>query len=442
LELDVGLAEPVATLLTDNIQILNAQEFLASSYGGSLSAEKRSDLLLLSKIFPFRVNSYVLENLIDWEATERDPIFRMLFPDKRMLSSNAFDHLHDVFRDNRRTPLDIENEVLKIRNTMNPHPAGQVQMNLPFLEGRRLSGLQHKYENVVLFFASPGQVCHSYCQFCFRWPQFVDGQHHRFAEREARVLCDYLDLHPEVDEVLFTGGDPLVMSANVLGKFVKPLLARHGDRLKAIRFGTKAIAWWPYRFFADQDSSDLLRLFEDIENSGVRCTLVLHNSHVKELLTSQAALAIQFLRDRGVRLLSQGVILRGVNDTADSWLSLWHEEQKLGIEQYYVFQIRDTGAFQYFRVPLSESYDLIMQAKGRFAGGIIRGKGPVMSTSHGKIEVISKRKTPKGICFRLQFVRARDKGIVGKQFDAEGSESAGWIDDLSPATETDQMYFE
>src|SRR5699024_1569976 len=99
----------------------------------------------------------------------------------------------------------------EIQAGLNPHPAGQQEMNVSMLNGQALEGMQHKYRETVLFFPSQGQVCHSYCTFCFRWAQFVGDKDLRFASNEADLLHAYLEEHKEVRDLLFTCGDIKVL---------------------------------------------------------------------------------------------------------------------------------------------------------------------------------------------------------------------------------------
>ncbi|WP_143141364.1 4Fe-4S cluster-binding domain-containing protein [Nannocystis exedens] len=138
---------------------------------------------------------------------------------------------------------------------MNPHPAGQIDLNVPLEVGVERRGLQHKYRPTALFFPAQGQTCHAYCTYCFRWAQFVGLDDLKFAAREAETLVDYLARHREVSDVLFTGGDPLVMRASVLRRYVEPLLRADLPHLAHIRFGTKALAYWPARLLTDPDAA-------------------------------------------------------------------------------------------------------------------------------------------------------------------------------------------
>ena len=164
----------------------------------------------------------------------------------------------------RAPAVEVRAAAREVWRELNPHPGGQTSLNVPFLEGEPLPGLQHKYRETCLVFPSHGQTCHAYCAYCFRWPQFVGEPDLRIATSEATRFGEYLRAHPAVTDVLVTGGDPLIMSASVLAKYVEPLLDPSLEHVQAIRIATKALAYWPYRFTTDRDADELLRLFERI----------------------------------------------------------------------------------------------------------------------------------------------------------------------------------
>src|SRR5690606_15030352 len=159
----------------------------------------------------------------DWDAVPNDPIFILNFPQADMLKPADFEAVARLVRDGAPSSQ-IDETVDRIRRSLNPHPAGQLEHNVPTLEGARLQGLQHKYPETVLFFPSNGQTCHAYCTFCFRWPQFVGMDGLKFAMREAELLVAYLREHPEASNVLFTGGDPLVMRTDRLAAYIDTLI--------------------------------------------------------------------------------------------------------------------------------------------------------------------------------------------------------------------------
>ena len=183
---------------------------------------------------------------------------------------------------------------------LNPHPAGQMDLNVPVVNGKRYNGMQHKYRETVLFFPSQGQTCHTYCTYCFRWAQFTKNDSLKFMNNNPQDLNEYLDLHPEVTDVLFTGGDPMTMSTRLISRYVTPLLHRSRPGLTTIRFGSKSLAYWPYRFLSDRDADDLMRLFEKITASGLHLSFMAHFSHPRELKTPAVEAAIQaHTGDRG-----------------------------------------------------------------------------------------------------------------------------------------------
>lgn len=123
---------------------------------------------VVSTVLPFQVNDYVDEELIDWSTIEEDPIFRLTFPHRDMLPSQIFSDIAELV--DAGAPRDVLNKAgAQARRLLNPHPGGQIDSNIPVLQGKPALGLQHKYRETVLVFPSQGQTCHAYCGYCFRW---------------------------------------------------------------------------------------------------------------------------------------------------------------------------------------------------------------------------------------------------------------------------------
>jgi len=188
-----------------------------------LSEAERLAVRAVATVLPFRTNSYVIEELIDWAAAPDDPIYRLVFPQPDMLPA---EDVHDLSRlIAAGAPREqINARAHEVRMRLNPHPAGQLVLNAPSLDGRPLPGLQHKYPETVLFFPRQGQTCHAYCTYCFRWAQFVDEPDLKMATDDIETLVAYLRQHPEVTSVLITGGDPMIMGESVLSRYIEPLL--------------------------------------------------------------------------------------------------------------------------------------------------------------------------------------------------------------------------
>ena len=258
---------------------------------GRLTERQIQDIAVASTVFPFKVNNYVLDNLIEWEDFENDPMFRLTFPQREMLLPAQFETVEAAMAD----PEKLAETVRHIRQSLNPNPAGQVELNVPTIDGHRLMGLQHKYRETVLFFPGRGQTCHAYCTFCFRWPQFVGMNELVFGSNEADLLVRYLNSQPEVTDVIFTGGDPLVMKARVLASYIRPILEAKLPNLRAIRIGSKALAYWPQRFVDDADADELFSLFEEVKQAGKHLALMAHFNHPRELSTPKVAQAIERL---------------------------------------------------------------------------------------------------------------------------------------------------
>ncbi|MCK5835992.1 MAG: lysine 2,3-aminomutase, partial [Desulfobacula sp.] len=168
------------------------------------------DMAVVGNVLPFKTNNYVVDELIDWDHYEDDPLFTINFPRKKLLDPKHFDIISDCLTSNADR-FAIDKAVDGIRLELNPHPAGQLDYNIPELEGHRVNGIQHKYAETMLVFPAQGQTCHAYCTFCFRWPQFTGMSEHRMVLKQAEVSAQYLKQHPEITDVLLTGGDPMIM---------------------------------------------------------------------------------------------------------------------------------------------------------------------------------------------------------------------------------------
>ncbi|MBE0644547.1 MAG: lysine 2,3-aminomutase [Bacteroidetes bacterium] len=406
-----------------------------------LPRDLRFDMQVVSSVLPFKVNSYVINQLIDWSDIPDDPIFQLTFPQRGMLSEEHFERMAALLRSD--APREQIKEVAnQIRLELNPHPAGQKTLNVPRLDGEALPGLQHKYRETVLFFPAAGQTCHSYCTFCFRWAQFVGMTDLRFAAKEATQLAEYIRHHSEVTNVLITGGDPMVMKTHKLEQYVDPLLDPSLEHVQTIRFGTKSVAYWPQRFVSDPDADDLLRLFEKIIASGRSVAVMAHYNHYKELDTAIAREAVRRIRDTGAVIRAQSPILSHINDNAGVWELMWREQVRLGIIPYYMFVERDTGAEQYFKIPLVRAYKIFREAF-RHVNGLARTvRGPSMSATPGKVEVTGIGDVAGEKVFALRFLQARNPEWVGKPFFAKYDEKASWLSHLRPAFGAERFFFE
>ena len=395
----------------------------------------------VAAVFPFRVNTYVVDKLIDWSNIPDDPIFQLTFPQPGMLSHSDFAKMFMLLRYGASAE-EITAAAREIQYRLNPHPAGQMILNVPVFEGRRVPGLQHKYRETVLLFPAPGQTCHSYCTYCFRWAQFVGIDDLKFAARAGDAWLAYVKAHPEVKSVLITGGDPLIMKTSVLRRYVEPLLDASLDHVQSIRIGTKAPAYWPHRFVTDPDADDLLGLFEEIRGSGRHLALMAHYSHPRELQTTIAREALRRIQDAGAVVRCQSPLIRHVNDCAESWAELWNTQARLGAVPYYMFVERDTGARNYFEVPLVRALEIFQDAYRQLSGLGRTVRGPVMSATPGKVRLVGTADVFGQEVFVLEFLQARNPEWVGRSFFAALDPQATWLTDLRPALGANRFFFE
>lgn len=406
-----------------------------------LSEEQIRDIEVVGSVLPFRTNNYVIDELIDWNAVPDDPMFIATFPQKAMLSPTDYRlmrELHDSGADSQT----VQDAVRKIRLRLNPHPAGQQEYNTPIMDGETLQGLQHKYRETVLFFPGQGQVCHAYCTFCFRWPQFTKMEELKISSCEVESLVSYLAAHPEVTDVLFTGGDPMTMKAQVMARYIEPLLAPELSHIRTIRIGTRSLTFWPYRFVTDPDAAEMLDLFRKVRSAGKHLSFMAHFNHPVELETEIVRDAICRIQDTGAVIRTQSPLLKHINDAPEVWAELWRRQVALNCVPYYMFIARDTGAQRYFSVPLVRAWEIYQQAFQSVSGICRTAGGPSMSAFPGKVQVLGVSEIHGKKVFVLRMVQGRDPDWVDRPFFAAYDERATWFEDLKPAFGEKEFFFE
>jgi len=398
-----------------------------------MSEEVQFEMEVVGNVLPFKTNNYVVEQLIDWDNIPNDPMYVLTFPQKGMLIPEHYDKMASTLRSgvDKKEIARVAND---IRLQLNPHPAGQMELNVPQLkDGTKLYGMQHKYDETCLFFPSQSQTCHAYCTFCFRWPQFVGMDEMKFAMREGEQLVQYLKEHPEISDVLFTGGDPMIMKASMFSVYTDALLDAKLPNLKTIRIGTKAVSYWPYKFLTDSDADETLKNFEKIVKSGTHLAIMAHFNHLAELSTDPIKEAIKRIRNTGAEIRTQSPLLAHINDDANMWAEMWQKQVSLGCIPYYMFVVRDTGAQHYFGVPLVKAEKIFRTAFRKVSGLARTVRGPSMSATPGKVHVLGVSEINGQKVMALQLLQGRESEWVGIPFFAKYDENAIWLDDLEPA---------
>ncbi|MEO8883629.1 MAG: lysine-2,3-aminomutase-like protein [Devosia sp.] len=218
-----------------------------------------------------------------------------------------------------------------------------------------VEGIVHRYPDRVLLKAV--HVCPVYCRFCFR-REMVGPQGLGTLTPEALdTAFGYIADHSEIWEVILTGGDPLVLSPRRLGE----LMARMAQipHVKIVRFHTRVPVVEPERI----DEA----LIGALKASGKTTYLAVHANHPREL-TAEARAAIARLADAGIALISQTVLLRGINDDADVLAELMQTFVELRIRPYYLHHPDLAPGTSHFKLSIAEGQALVKGLRGRISG--------------------------------------------------------------------------
>lgn len=195
-----------------------------------------------------------------------------------------------------------------------------------------------------------------------------DGKCFKFASKEAELFIKYVQDNSEVTDVLFTGGDPLIMKTKHLETYIRPLLEANIPNLRHIRIGSKALAYWPYRFITDDDADDLLFLFEDVKRAGKHLAFMAHFNHPAELKNEAVAEAIRRILKTGAVIRTQSPVWNDLNHSSEIWAEMLKKQVSLGCIPYYMFVARNTGAQHYFSIPLIEAWKIFRETYQQVSG--------------------------------------------------------------------------
>ncbi len=345
-----------------------------------LSEQEKDRLKEVSKRYAFRASDYYL-NLIDWDDPN-DPIRRLVIP-----------HENEMLEWGK---LDASNE-------------GRITVR---------KGVQHKYGSTVLLLVN--EVCGSFCRYCFRKRLFMNGNDEVTYDLEPGY--QYIEEHPEVNNVLLTGGDPMILKTPKLVEIFERL--REIEHIRIIRIGSKMPAFNPFRFLNDDSLMDAFREYSQPDR---RIYLMCHFDHPREL-TRESREAIRRVIDAGVICVNQNPIIRGISDDPMVMAELWNELSYMGVAQYYVFQGRPTSGNEPYEVPIVESYRKIETAK-KHCSGLAKRVKYAMSHESGKIEIV-------GVDQRhiyLKYHRAKHKHDEQRMVVCHRDDEAYWLDQLRPA---------
>jgi len=352
-----------------------------------ISAEECARLAPVTEHFAFRANDYYL-SLIDWEDT-KDPIRRLIIPTLEELESWGYS---DPSSERRYT---------------------------------RAPGLQHKYRETALLLVS--DVCGGLCRYCFRKRLFIEDA--REVNKDVSEGLAYIRDHPEITNVLLTGGDPLFLETGRLREIVSRLCEI--DHIGIIRIGTKMPAYDPYRVIDDPALLEMIRQYSAGEK---RIYIMAQFNHPREL-TDAACRAVSLLQEAGAVVMNQTPLIRGINDDPEVLAALFDKLSFIGANPYYVFQCRPAIGNRMFAVPVEESYRIFEQARSKCSGLAKRARF-VISHATGKIEVAGR--TEEYTFFKYN--QAADPEDLGRFMVYRSNPEAYWFDDYTDLVDEGRVW--
>ncbi|WP_337188836.1 lysine-2,3-aminomutase-like protein [Phenylobacterium sp.] len=218
-----------------------------------------------------------------------------------------------------------------------------------------VAGIVHRYPDRVLLKAN--HACAVYCRFCFRREMVGPDGVRPLSPAQLDAAMAYVAGRPEIWEVIVTGGDPFVLSPRRLSD----LMTRLGriDHVKVVRFHTRVPAVAP-----DRVTSSLVRA---LKGAGKTVWVALHANHADEL-TPAAEAACARLIDAGIPMVSQSVLLRGVNDAPEALEALMRRFVEMRIKPYYLHHADMAPGTGHFRTTLAEGQALMRGLRGRVSG--------------------------------------------------------------------------
>ncbi len=342
-----------------------------------LSSKEERRLKQIVSSHPMRVTPYYL-SLIDWSDPD-DPIRKMAIPSMEEFS------LHGSY--------DTSGEA----------------------ENTKLRGLQHKYRETALILAT--NQCATYCRHCFR-KRLVGLPSHEIIECFEEAI-NYIKQHEEINNVLISGGDPLILSNEVISTFLSTLSDM--NHISFIRFGSRALVTFPSRF----EDKELLSILKKHSRPDRRLYVVTQFNHPREI-TKQSKKAVDNLINSGVIVNNQTVLLKGVNDNPIILAELQNGLVGIGVNPYYVFQCRPVKRVKHcFQVPLWQGAKIVEKVKELCNGHSKRFKY-VMSHKTGKIEILGLIRDE----IYFKYHQAKNRKDLGRIFKHKIDEKAGWLDDF------------
>lgn len=281
------------------------------------------------------------------------------------------------------------------------------------------NGILHKYSYTALVVAT--EYCSMYCRHCFR--KRMVGLPNQQTVENFRNAAGYIAAHPEITNVVISGGDPLLLPTEVIRQMLDAL--KDIPHLNFVRIGSRAPVVYPTRL-ADDGLIEVLAAF----NRGKTLQVPTHFNHPAEL-TPVAAAAVGRLREAGITVNNQAVLLRGVNDDPEILTELMNGLMRIGVNPYYLYQCMPVERVRHhFQVPLREGVDIVDAARRRMDGYAQRFKF-IIGHDIGKLEICGRsgdRLILKQLHARQEHPEESSRILIRHLTD-----DGGWLDDLPEA---------
>jgi lysine 2,3-aminomutase len=278
-----------------------------------------------------------------------------------------------------------------------------------------LVGLQHKYKETGMLLST--NSCAMYCRHCFR--KRLVGQNDDEVNKNFENIISYIKDHQDMTNVLISGGDAFLNSNQKIENYLKELTKI--DHLVYIRFGTRLPVVFPLRIYSDEEFLNILDRYNKIKQIYV----VTHFNHPNEI-TEESKKAVRELKNRGIVIRNQTVLLKGVNDKSETLEKLMKGLVGMGVVPYYIFQCRPvSGVKNQFQVPLKRACELIDDTRKNLSG-MSKSFKYCMSHRTGKIEILGSLNEGK-IIFKHH--QSKDPRYSGRLFELEVDENQAWLPD-------------
>ncbi|NOY13356.1 MAG: hypothetical protein GXP51_06660 [Deltaproteobacteria bacterium] len=402
------------------------------------------------EVYRFLATSHAL-NSINWDNYQTDSVYQLVLPQPGMIAPEP-----------TRAYVEAGTEAEKARivadytERTNPHDGNQ-QLNKPWFENDNgevefLEGSQHKYPQCQLIFDTSTQNCFSFCTYCFRHAQ-VRGDEDMFLQKDINQLHRYLKKHPEVTDLLITGGDGGFIPANRFSQYITPIIEDPElGHIRNIRLGSRALTFHPEMILSPRYDK-MLELFDLLYENGIQMAWMAHFSTPRELLNPRTIAAIRRLKAHGVMVRSQSPIMNhislftdengkvDVDRSAQNWIDLANILAMLGIGFHSMYAARPTGEHHYFAAPLADIERIFSRIYHSLSSINRPSRHISMTISAGKLAILGTAVINGEKCFALQFTEGRNMQWMDRVFHARYDEQKNKIDLLLPF-DTQNYFFE